>query len=150
MLHARLGPTMRPNLRLTDPMGSTRAISNTHRIIYIILQPTPHYPRRQLIFRTPRKPRSLGPTSLNVTSKRHAADVSYSTPGVETGSSYKPPVSFDSTGHDISFQIPLKSISATDKVTSGNTKMLDFMYDDVISRHWNGNIQPKTEAGWEK
>lgn len=97
---------------------------------------------------SPRKPRPLGPTSLNVTPKRHAADASY-IPGVEIASSYKPPVSFDLARHDISFQVPFKSISVTDKPARDNHMMLNFMHDNDFSKHWDGTSNIKLRRDGE-
>ncbi|GAW26160.1 hypothetical protein SAMD00023353_2300320 [Rosellinia necatrix] len=84
--------------------------------------PQPPPPSWAYVPEPPEKPATLDPVATKVISKRKPVNTRRGIPAVEPASVYKPPVSSDPSGHDISFQISLKnSIS----VSNPKSVMLD-------------------------
>ncbi|TGJ82820.1 hypothetical protein E0Z10_g5942 [Xylaria hypoxylon] len=73
--------------------------------------------------------------------------IPHTAPIIKTTSLYKPPVSFDPSGHDISFQIPLKSSSTIDTQVKGKSVIFDLKCNGAMSGHWGMDSSPLGRGG---
>ncbi|KAI8945697.1 hypothetical protein F4801DRAFT_584161 [Xylaria longipes] len=106
--------------------------------------PPPHSPHG---FESPIEPQNLTPRIERVALEHKLETTPNSAPVVDTASLYKPPVSSDPSGRDISFQIPLKSTSAFNDVGKGKSVEFDVAPNTEMSGHWGLDTGLSTQDG---
>ncbi|KAI1125615.1 hypothetical protein F5Y10DRAFT_226897 [Nemania abortiva] len=114
--------------------------------------PNPNYsqpppPPSTIIPEPPTKPLPLDPGTSKLTPRQEPENAFHIASAIKTALSYNPPTSSDPSGHEISFQIPLKCPSAPDNPGKQKSVMFGAPYGGEMSGHWDLDSSAYRQSG---